>query len=251
LERSDANHQTAESREEWVADFDELSDLIVQPCLGDPAPGTERFLYFGVDAHRDRAAVNPTKPFDIVYVGNNWYRWQDMVWFVNTVSRVRDRVDRIAVFGQWWTGETVPGCELQTASDPTYLAEHGIETFPSAPFDDVERTMGSGRLNPIFVRPVLSALQMATPRMFETFAADTVPILPPSFHYAPALYGERIAPLLLPDDPADAIAGLLDHYDDCVALVKEIRAQLARHHSYEVRLSQLVELAMSRDAVGV
>jgi hypothetical protein len=247
---NDANHPSAESRDEWVADFDSLSDVILQPSLGDPAPGTQRFLYFGIDVHRDRPVAAAGKPFDIVYVGNNWYRWHDMVWLVNGLAPVRSRGARIAVFGQWWTGEPAPGCESQTASEAGFLAGHGVETFPSAPFDDVERTMGLGRLSPILIRPVLAALQLATPRMFETFAADTVPMLPPSFRYARALYGDRVDPLLLPDDPAAAVAEMLEHPDDCVALAKEIRAALAREHTYEVRLTQLVEIALSQPAAG-
>jgi hypothetical protein len=70
-----------------VADFDERSDVIVQPSLGAPAPGTRRFLYFGVDAHR-RREPSPVerKPYDIVYVGNNWYRWHDVCWLVDSHS---------------------------------------------------------------------------------------------------------------------------------------------------------------------
>jgi hypothetical protein len=248
---ADANHATPESRDEWVAEFEGLSDIILQPSLGAPAPGTEPFLYFGIDTHRQRPPCGESKQFDIVYVGNNWYRWQDMVWFVNAWSRVRDRVARMAVFGQWWTGDPAPGCEPQTYSHPTFLADSGVDTFPPAPFDDVELTMGRGRLSPIFIRPVLRAMELATPRMFETFAADTVPILPPYFGYARALFGEAVQPLLMPDDPADAIVAILENYACHAAAAREVAARLAQEHSYEVRLVQLVELALSRSAVGI
>jgi glycosyltransferase involved in cell wall biosynthesis len=243
---NDANHPTPESRAEWVADFDELSDVIVQPSIGAPAPGTQRFLYFGVDTHRKRPARSiQQKTYDIVYVGTNWYRWRDIVWLVEGLSAVRDRVERIAIFGQWWTGESAEGCEAETYSTPEYLRNHSVETLPSAPFDDVEMTMGSGRLSPILIRPVLSALEMATPRMFETFVANTVPVLPPYFRYASALYGEGVAPLILPEAPAPAIGDLLDNYADSVALAEEIASKLTRDHSYERRLSQLVEIGIT------
>jgi hypothetical protein len=106
-------------------------------------------------------------------------------------------------------------------------------------------TMGSGRLSPILIRPVLSALEMATPRMFETFVANTVPVLPPYFRYASALYGEGVAPLILPEAPAPAIGDLLDNYADSVALAEEIASKLTRDHSYERRLSQLVEIGIT------
>lgn len=243
---TDANHKSQRSRRSWARDFEQLTDVILQPCLGMPAPGTQRFLYFGVDVHR-RLSVVPRskKTFDVVYVGNNWYRWHDIVWLVRGLSRIRVSVPRVAIFGQWWCGVGVPGCERETYSDPEFLPANQVETYPPVPYDEVEAAMGRGRLSPIFIRPVLNALHLATPRMFETFAADTVPVLPPYFTHARALYGDDVEELRLKDDPADTILSILDDYPTNQALAREIGAMLAREHSYEARLAQLIEVGLS------
>jgi len=110
------------------------------------------------------------------------------------------------------------------------------------PFDQVERTMGRGRINPVFVRPVLHSLGFVTPRMFETFAADTVPLLPADLKNAARLYGDRISPLCpTPGASAgDRVLEILRRYHDYVELAREIGERLAQEHSYEVRLEELL-----------
>jgi hypothetical protein len=241
----DANHATEEARAEWVTEFESLADKIVQPSLGASAPGTHSFLYFGVDNHRTRHGTDPRKAYDLIYVGNNWHRWRDITWLVESLAPVRAAVERIAVFGQWWTGETVAGCEAEIFSDPHFLRENGVETHPPVPFDDVELTMARGRISPVLVRPILNALHLATPRMFETFVAGTVPILPPYFAHAPDLYGDRVRPLQLPAAPAETILGILTQYESFVELTREVADMLGRDHSYEKRWSQLLDIGLA------
>jgi glycosyltransferase involved in cell wall biosynthesis len=240
---SDTNHPTEDSRATWSADFDRLSDTILQPRLGPGVKGTESFLYFGVDGNTDhhRKYGDGTSPdYDLVYIGSNWYRWHDMVWLLDGIAPVRDKLDRIAVFGSYWSGEPLEGYEEFTASSPEYLRAHRVETHDPVPFDAVEKTMSSGRLNPIFVRPILNELNLVTPRMFETFAAGTVPVIPPYVTHAAALYGEDVSALCLPANPGDAIVSILDNYDRHRELAEDIRFRLARDHSYEKRLEQLL-----------
>jgi glycosyltransferase involved in cell wall biosynthesis len=240
---TDTNHPTADSRAVWSADFERLSDTILQPRLGPGVRGTESFLYFGVDRHREHQASdrgNGHTDYDLVYVGSNWYRWHDIVWLLGGLAPVRQSLGRMAVFGRYWSGEPLNGYEEFTSSSPEYLRAHGVETHDSVPFDAVESTMAKGRLNPILVRPILNELNLVTPRMFETFAAGTVPILPPYMRHAPALYGAEVAPLCLPDDPGDAVVSILDDYDQYRQLAEDIRAKLARDHNYEKRLEQLL-----------
>jgi hypothetical protein len=239
----DTNHPTDDSWAAWSGDFERLSDLILQPCLGPLPPKTRRFLYFGVDLHRRRAGMTDNrKEYDIVYVGNNWYRWHDVEWLVHSVAPARSTLGRIAIFGQYWDGDPLYGYEQHTQSDPAFLRRHQIEVYPPVPFDDVEHTMGQGRLSPVFVRPILSAIQFVTPRMFETFAADTVPLMPPYVHHATTLYGDRVRPLCLPDDPLPAVLQVLNDYSHYAALAREIGAMVASEHSYEARLGELLSL---------
>jgi len=238
---SDTNHPTADSHAFWVKLYNRLSDTILQPCLTSVATGAKRFLYFGIDLHRPRVAeTSDEKLYDLLYVGNNWYRWHDFVWLFEQLAPIRPRLGRIAVFGKHWFGDPKPGLEEHTYSDPGFLQAHGVESHRSVPFDEVERVMGQGKLHPIFIRPVINMLELATPRMFETFAANTVPILPPYFRCAVSLYGARVSPLCLPEKPADAVSSMLDRYGDYVALAREIRAELAKGDSYEARLAELL-----------
>ena len=240
---TDTNHSTPQSHEFWSELYQRLSDRVLQPCLGAVAQRATRFLYFGIDLHRPRVPeAKGEKPYGMIYVGNNWYRWHDFVWLFEQLGRIRPRLGRVAVFGKHWLGDAKPGLEEHTYSDPNFLKTHGVESHRSVPFDDVERVMGRGKLHPIFIRPVLNMLGLATPRMFETFAADTVPILPPYFDRAVTLYGARVTPLCLPESPADAVEGILDRYPDYLALSREIRATLTKEHSYESRLAELLGL---------
>jgi len=243
---SDTNHPDSQSRESWAALFARLSDTILQPCLAPTTPGVQSFLFFGFDRQNSYPAERlPEKPYDVLYVGNNWLRWHDMVWLCEEVASIRGKLGRTAVFGKWWTGERLHGWEDQTFSDPSFLRSHGVEVHPAVAFDQVEATMGLGRVNPVFVRPVLNALGLLTPRMFETFAADTIPLLPPYLHGAMRLYGDEVSPLcLIPDvSMAERLLTILDQHAEYVALVREIAEKLEREHSYEVRLEQLLAFA--------
>jgi hypothetical protein len=240
---ADANHVTANSREFWRALYERLSDTILQPSLGPMMNGARRFLYFGVDLYRSpppRAEREGEKTFDLIYVGNNWYRWHDVQWLACRLSKIRERLARIALFGSYWSGEPMPGFAEHTYSDPRFLLAHEIESYPSVAFDEVERQMGRGKFHPVFVRPVLNLLRMVTPRMFETFAADTVPLLPPYFKHACDLYGVEAAKLSLTEDPADSIMRMMQDYREYASISLAIRERLAHEHSYDRRLEELL-----------
>lgn len=240
---TDTNHADEKSRHEWLELYKSLSDRIAQPVIGSPAAAVQRFLFFGVDRHRPAIESRPKpKMYDIAYIGNNWYRWEDMRWFIEGLAPIRARLGRIAVFGKWWSGRSLPGVEDHTYSDPHLLHQHGVEIHRSVPFDKVETAMGRAYANPLFIRPLLKELQFATPRMFETFAADTVPLLSPAFDYAEALYGPSIHPLRLDIKPAERVEYILSHYDNTAMLAREIAFELASKHSYELRLSELIAL---------
>lgn len=239
---ADANHPSSNAGEFWRALYQQLSDTILQPCLGPMTGGAKRFLYFGVDRHRpSRPVQDGKKRFDLIYVGNNWYRWHDFLWLFTKVASIRARLGRIAVFGNYWFGDPAPGFEEHTYSDPGFLQAHGIESYPSVAFDEVEYQMGQGKFHPIFVRPVLNLLRLVTPRMFETFIADTVPLLPPYFQHAVSLYGPEVTPLFLTEDPANAINTMMQNYQHYVSLSQAIRDRLVKNHSYDLRLQELLD----------
>ncbi|HVS01914.1 MAG TPA: glycosyltransferase [Thermoanaerobaculia bacterium] len=235
---ADSNHRSDDEWRSWKGLFERLSDVILQPTLAAPQPGVESFLYFAAPPRIASCGTN--RSFDVVYVGNNWYRWQDLVWFGQGIAPIRDRLGRIAVCGKWWDDETERDHPEQTWSDPRLLKRLGIELLPAVAFGDVVETMSRGRLNPQFVRPVLNELALVTPRMFEAFAADTVPVFPPHLRHVDRLYGQAIEPLVLPERPAAAVLQMLERHSEYAALAKEIAGKLEREHSYDARLSQLL-----------
>ena len=129
-----------------------------------------------------------------------------------------------------------------TYSDPDFLRQNQIEIYQSALYGQVETTMSRGLLNPILVRPILNHLGFATPRMFETIIADTVPLIPNYFTYAPRLYGMDISQLTLSvDNAANNILKMLENYEENKKLARDIRETLKTQHSYETRLKQLLQ----------
>jgi hypothetical protein len=239
----DTNHTSEDSRQYWINLYRRLADRIVQPALRSPAEGTKQFLLFGLDNSCERISSKPNpKTFDIAYIGNNWYRWRDIKCFVEGLTSIRKQLGRIGLYGKWWSGKPLPGMETHTYSDPSFLRKHNIEIHRSVRFGNVKSAMSRANINPLFIRPLLSALQFATPRMFETFEACTIPLLSHNFHYADALYGEDISHLRMGDEPAERVEFIMSHRREMRALVKDIRAQLVKKHSYTQRLSELIEL---------
>jgi hypothetical protein len=240
---TDTNHRGSEEASYWSGLYARLSDIVLQPNLNENSPG--RFLYFGVDRNRPPILKGSVaKRFDLIYVGNNWYRWHDFVKLFEQLRPARDRFGEIGIFGQHWAADVEPGHEEYTYSDPEYLKQRGVQTFPPTPFDQVELTMSTGRCHPVFVRPVLHRLGLATPRMFETFMADTVPVLGSYLRDAEHLYGSDARLLQLPEQPVSFLLSILDSYDTYLELTMDIRQRLIRQHSYEERLRQLLEIGM-------
>jgi hypothetical protein len=243
---SDVNHPDPGSRLYWAELFGALSDTVLQPCLGPLAPGAKRFLFYSVNPYQTRIPTpDSEKLYDLAYVGNNWVRWHDISWLFKGLAPARQQLGRMAVIGSWWDGslpptESKPEVLKFLYSDPSFLKEQGVEIYPAVSYDQVERTMGQSRLHPVLLRPALNSLGFVTPRMFETFMANTVPILPPYFKHASALYGPEVESLYLGYRPAEAVLEILSHYSDYVALARDIAAKLVKEHSYDVRLDELL-----------
>ena len=240
---NDSNHSNEKSRQDWLSLYNRLADRIVQPAIMAPESGANRFLFFGVDKHNYnnlRAEEISNRSFDIVYVGNNWYRWGDIRWFIEGLDKIRSKLNRIALFGKYWDGKLLPSRPEHTYSDPIYLHQHGVEIYNSVEINKLETTMSRGYINPIFVRPLLSALKFVTPRMFETFRARTVPLISPSFGYAEELYGNSVKLLCMTDNPSEKIEFILSNYQQMTSLAAEIGFELEIKHSYEQRFEELI-----------
>lgn len=240
-EGSDANHRSIEEFFAWRELFNELSDIILEPSA--VATGVvPQFLYFGMSNQLRHAS--PDQPeWDLGYIGNNWYRWKDFVWLLQEIKEVRHLISRVAIRGMWWDQEGLcgfPGAEEATFSEPSFLSKYDVQLGPSVEFGSVVASMSMARVHPILARPVLRHMQFITPRMFETFASDAIPVLAPYLEYTTALYGDDCRFLLLNDKPAEQLVEMITEPKFFRDLSHHIRDMLHREHSYEKRIEQLL-----------
>ncbi|MDP2637764.1 MAG: hypothetical protein Q8P26_01740 [Candidatus Levybacteria bacterium] len=238
----DTNHPKLDSYKYWTNLYDSLSDVILQPHLGiSDNKKIQQFLYFGVNKNAQNL-TRQSKDYDLLYVGNNWYRWQDISRLVKQISPIRKHLKKIGLIGSYWSSDIMSGFEDATYSDPNFLKKNKIEVLGSAPYGQVEIAMSRGLLNPILIRPILNHMSFVTPRMFETFLADTVPLIPQYFTHAIDLYGDNASQLIL-SNPADDIMQIIENYDKYVILRRNILEMLKEKHSYEIRINQLFKFA--------
>jgi len=283
----DTNHPDAESSRRWIAVCDSLADKIVQPTLHPRRPNVRPFFFHAYDpaweqplvwtvdgrpwtvdsgrwtagggrpaaergprstVYRPRSTVPAGKPYAMVYVGNNWFRWRPLQRVLAAIEPVRDQVGRIKIVGHGWD-RPAPWANPSLVEDayrhdPAYLDRLGVEVEPPVRFDRVIHEMGQGVFSPVIYRPLFDELRLVTCRSYETPAAGTLPLFCQDPAFVAEIYGDAALELVLPDrQPAQKILDLLRRPAYYARIVHAIRAHLAAHHSYQVRLAELIEIA--------
>jgi hypothetical protein len=166
---------------------------------------------------------------------------------------VQDKVGRACLVGWDWAARPDWAVEKGIAgidTDPALLAEVGVETRNGVRFDEVVGLLGQARFSPVLHRPLFCELGLVTNRTFETFYADTLPVLMLPRDQVKGIYGPA-ATVLAPE--GEVAAHLTDamkrpqHYWEALL---ETRAYLTRHHSYERRFHELVALTTSSGRSG-
>ena len=118
--------------------------------------------------------------------------------------------------------------------------------MPAVPVDRVIDTMSKGVFNPVLLRPLFNRLRIVNPRLFETPAANTIPLFGLDDEYVRQLYGDEAAELVLPrEDPGRRIEEVMRRPERFARIVQGIRRHLAERHSYERRMRELIELVKS------
>jgi len=239
----DSNHLDNKSFKYWQSLYDSLSDIVLQPIIkSEKNSKIKSFLYFGMDKHLNKIP-KIKKEFELLYVGNNWHRWSDMKSLIMGLKNYRSVVKNIAIIGKWWDKETASGFESVTKSNSQFLEKNNIKLFKSAPYGQVELSMSRGLLNPILIRPILNSLKLITPRMFETFVANTVPLIPSYFTHATKLYGSEISKFIISKNSGNDIEKIIKNYKKYNLIAAKIREELFSKHSYEVRIKELFKFA--------
>ena len=246
---------------EWDEAIKAISGTILQPTLKPLRPDAGSFLFHAFDpgsvvrpyaSAKDAAAAwrDPdAKPYGVMYVGSNWQRWAGMRSFLEGYEPVRKEVGTACLVGwDWWERPSWAAEKgiMGVDADPEFLTRNEAEVRNGVRFDEVVELLGQGRFTPVLHRPLFRHLGYPTVRSFETFHADTIPVLMLPRDFVQSVYGEA-ALTLVPDGDVgalltDALAKPEKYWD----AVLQTREHLARHHSYAKRFEQLNALVKAR-----
>ena len=105
--------------------------------------------------------------------------------------------------------------------------------------------MNRAVLNPVLLRPTFERMRLVNPRMFETPAAGTIPLLNLDPAHIEEIYGPNALELLVGDDASERIVDALDRPEYYGEVVTGVRERLARNHSHTARLRELLEIVES------
>lgn len=249
LDGYDRNHIGEAEREQWIAFYDALSERVVKPTMAasDQANVIALPIYGYDPALQLNRASAPEKAYDILHVGHNWWRWNEISSrLLPAIERIRAQLGRIGFVGLWWDEPPAEGPEAGPLeafqSDPVALRRLGIETRPAVMFDEMIRTMSTAKINIFTQRPILHHLKHLTLKYFEIFYADTIPLLMLDPDHASSVYGPAARELVLSGDIAAKILDALDRPDYYEDVVSEVRRHLSANHCYDTRLKELVGL---------
>lgn len=202
--------------------------------------------FYGYD-HTSQQGAAPAKRFDIMHVGHNWWRWHAVSsCLLPAIERIRPLLGNICFVGAWWDAVPAvrdPDLEEAFCVDPEWFHRLGIQIQAAVPYTEVICSMTQGRVNIMTQRPLFRRLKLLTSKYFEIFCADTIPLVMLDPDHAESVYGPAGRELALHGDGGidNKLLDALDHPEKYQGIVQDVRRHLATHHSYHVRLQQLVE----------
>lgn len=246
----DYNHRDQAASRAWTEVCDSLSGKICQPTLRPRRGNVRPFLFYGFNPSAAESYTKGAKDYGMVYVGHSKFRWAAMERVLRAIEPVREQVGRLAVIGHGW--DALPAwagpmhMEEAFYTDQAFLRKLEVEILPPIPFGQVIAWMSRARLNPVLLRPLFQQLRMVTPRLFETIAAGTIPVLKMDGEHVRDVYGEVAAELILPaEHPERRILDMVGRPERYVKIVEGVRAHLAAHHSHTRRFKELIEIVES------
>lgn len=244
---------------EWVEGFQAVSDTILQPTLTPLRDDVQPFLFHGYDPaavtrHYTSASeaarawsdgANGAKPYGVIYVGNNWFRWPQVARFLEAIEPIKEQVGQIHLVGwvwdqplEWAREHGLSGFDVDT----DLLARLSVETRWGIPYHEVVDFVGQARFSPIFHRPLFNHLGFVTNRTFETFCSDTIPLVMLPDQLIETIYGDAVCPLAPGDDVAGRLQEVMRRPEVYWEAVLKTRAHLATHHSFQRRFEELLAI---------
>jgi hypothetical protein len=243
----DYNHRNIESSRGWTEICDSLSDKICQPTLHPLRGNVLPFLFYAYSPSWVAPLDLSASDYSMLYVGHSKFRWHPMQRVLRAVEPVRGQLGRIGLVGHGWAGPPHWAAEMQLQetyyTDPCYLRKLDVEFLPPVPFPEVIDWMGKAFFNPVLLRPTFERMQLVNPRMFETPAANTIPLFGMGEAQVREIYGEAGLELWLPDRCGhEKILDMVNRPDHYSNLLENLREHLAEKHSHAARLRQLIEI---------
>jgi hypothetical protein len=247
---------------EWAEAMESVSDRILQPTRSPVRTTVKSFLFHGFDpekvakpyanAKEAVASWRSGKAYGAMYIGNNWHRWHQIRAFLDEYRQVRDTVGKFALVGWDWGQRPNWALEAGVAgvdTDPDYLGQQGVDVRDGLRFDEVVAQLGTARFAPVFHRPLFKHLSLLTNRTFETFCADTLPVLMLPKEFVSAIYGEAALALVPSGSVAEHMRKAFSDPEPYWDAVLQTRTHLARNHSFERRIGEL-EAILGRKPAG-
>lgn len=246
----DYNHTDASESRRWIETCDSISDKICQPTLHPRRPNVIPFLFYAYNPSWQRPLEAGCREFDVLYVGHSKFRWSPMARVLRGIEPIRPQLRRIGLVGYGWDSPPhwANSMQLEQAyfADTGKLGAMGIEALPAVRFQYVIDWMSKARCNPVLLRSLFGDLRIVTPRLFETFAAGTIPLLVLDPRHVEEIYGAAGLELVLPEEaPQEKILDIVHHPERYRDVVTNIRGHLADKHSHAARLGRLIEIIES------
>jgi hypothetical protein len=249
---------------EWVEAMQAVSGTILQPALKPLRSNVRPYLFHGYDPAsvakpyanaREAAAAWQAgqKPYGVLYAGSNWQRWDQIRPFLQGYGAARNDIGPACLVGWDWGARPEWAAQMGIMgidTDPALLAQLGVQVRDAVRFDEVIVLLGKARFAPVIHRPLFRHLGFVTNRTFETFCADTIPVLMLPRDFVSQVYGEAALILVPGDDIAAHLRDAMrrpEHYWDAVL---QTRSHLERHHSYKQRVQELLALATNPARAG-
>ena len=246
----DYNYTDAAASKGWIEACDSVSDKICQPTLHPLRPNVIPFLFYAYNPSWERPLETGGEEFDMIYVGHSKFRWCPMMRVLKGVEPIRQQLGRIGLVGYGWDSPPhwANSMQLEQAyfADTDKLKELDVEPLSPVRFQYVIDWMSKARFNPVLLRSLFGHLRIVTPRLFETVAANTIPLFVLDPLHVQEIYGEQGLELVLPDEtPQEKILDIVHHPERYRDVVMGIRRHMAEKHSHAARLRRLIEIIQS------
>lgn len=240
---------------EWQEAIATVSKVILQPTLSPKQEGVKPFLFHGFDegsvakkygSAAEAVTAWKAKPYGAIYVGSNWQRWHQVRAFLEDFGKVQKDAGPACLVG--WDWSVRPDWAVQKAimgvdTDAVFLSEHNVEVRHGVRFDEIVSLLGQAKFAPLIHRPLFKELGFVTNRTFETFYADTIPVLMLPEDFVEKLYGSAAKKLVPSKGVAALVADALKNPEFYWDAVLKTRAHLAAKHSYAIRIEELKKAA--------